>query len=106
MIERKAFFISGSRLTGIAQGKEALVIFDLNYNTVTGVETIHIKNKYDSTEKLLLFLQQKHVSSVYVAEMDDKTKGVFLNYGIKVKTLHEKECDWLCDTLYWSPLLT
>ncbi|MFA5651160.1 MAG: hypothetical protein WC914_08485 [Proteiniphilum sp.] len=104
MIKRKAFFISGTRLTNITREKEELVIFDLNNgDTVTRVETICVKDMHDSTEKLLLFLQRKHVRLVYVSEMDDETKSLFQKYGIQVKTLQEQECDWLCNTLYLSP---
>jgi predicted Fe-Mo cluster-binding NifX family protein len=103
MIERKAFFISGSKLTSIAHEKETLVIFDMNNDSVVGVETVNIKNEYDSTEALLLFLQRRHIRVVYVSEMDSETKSKFSNSGIMVKTLLTLTDDWLFNSLYLLP---
>ena len=58
MIERKAFFISGERLTSIEHKKKILVIFDMSRDEVVGVETVDIEDRFVSTEELLLFLQK------------------------------------------------
>ncbi len=103
MFERRAFFISAERLTNIENEKETLVIFDVNNDMVIGVETIHIKDKFVSTEELLLFLQRKYIRVIYVSEIDKKTEDLFLKFGMVVKTSGMPENDRLFNSLYLSP---
>jgi len=105
MFERRAFSISAERLTNIENEKETLVIFDVNNDMVIGVETIHIKDKFVSTEELLLFLQRKYIRVIYVSEMDNKTEALFLKFGMVVKTAGMLENDRLFNSLYLSPPL-
>jgi hypothetical protein len=103
MTERKAFFISGDRLTNVTHEKETLVIFDLHNDMVAGVETVNIKNGPVSTEELLFFLRRKHIRTVCVSEMDSVTESMFLGSGIIVETLLTLKEDRLYNSLYLSP---
>ena len=103
MTERKAFFISGDRLTNVTHEKETLVIFDLHNDMVAGVETVNIKNGPVSTEELLFFLRRKHIRTVCVSEMDSVTESMFLGSGIIVETLLKLKEDRLYNSLYLSP---
>ncbi|MDD4439724.1 MAG: hypothetical protein PHS04_17080 [Tissierellia bacterium] len=103
MIERKAFFISGERLTSIEHKKKILVIFDMSRDEVVGVETVDIEDRFVSTEELLLFLQKKYIRVIYVSEIDSKTENLFLDSGLVVKTSMTIKNDKLFNSLYLSP---
>jgi isocitrate dehydrogenase len=83
--------------------KGILVIFDLKNDMVTGVETVNMQDKYVSTEELLLFIQRKHVQTIYVSEMESEMTIMFSTYGIGVKTLSSLEDDRLFESLYLFP---
>lgn len=103
MIERKAFFISGEKLTNIDSKKKILVIFDTNRDMVVGVETINMDDKFVSVEELLLFLQKKYIRVIYVSEMDNERENLFSKFGVSVKTAVMLKDDRLFNSLYFSP---
>lgn len=103
MIERIGIFILKDKLTNIYNDDKTLVIFDMRYNRVVGVETISFKKDFVSLEDFLIYLQRKYINLVYVSTMDIETKEKFKNYGIEVKTASTLDDDKLLNTLYLSP---
>jgi hypothetical protein len=102
MIERKAIFFSKDKLTHLRNENKILVIFDLEFNRVVGVETITVKKIDMPMEEFLLYLRRIYINVVYVSTMDEETKNKFIYYGIEVKTASMLENDKLLNTLYLS----
>lgn len=102
MIERKAIFFSKDKLTHLRNEDKILVIFDLEFNRVVGVETITVKKIDMPMEEFLLYLRRIYINVVYVSTMDEETKNKFIYYGIEVKTASMLENDKLLNTLYLS----
>jgi hypothetical protein len=102
MIERKAIFFSKDKLTHLRNEDKILVIFDLEFNRVVGVETIAVKKIDMPMEEFLLYLRRIYINVVYVSTMDGETRNKFIEYGIEVKTAPMLENDKLLNTLYLS----